>query len=352
MKKEKGSILILVLWTLGLLSVFALYLGIGIRQRLDFLKRIETRNKLYLIAEAGVKKAVTQLGNFENENMVISLNNEFINNRNIFFQSPIGDGNFTVGYPYKKGDLSKDENQGDSEGMIYGIADAGRRLNINTASREEIIRLIEYSAGVEQGYADKIASAIIDWRDEDNKSLPNGAESSYYQKLPFPYDSKDGKFESLEELTYVKGMNAEIFDSIKPYITVFGGGQVNINTAYGPTLYALGLSEEIVEKILLYRCGEDNIIFTKDDRVFTSASSIVAQLSHVYSMPPSEVAQLSNTVAQNKFSVSSEVFLIKSLASLNYTNEKCTVECVIEKNPDPESINAGRILSFMSRYTI
>ncbi len=349
---NRGSILILVLWSLGLLTVFALYLGLGVRQRLDFLLRVETRSKLYNIAEAGVKRAIAQIGNFNKESAFVLLRDSWSNSESVFYEIPVLDGSFTVGYPYKEGDLYAKGSEADKPGMVYGAADVMSRLNINSASLQELSRLIEYAAEVDRYNAEQIASCIIDWRDEDNLSLPNGAEDKYYHSLRFSYDCKDAPFENIEELCYVKGMNRNIFLKIKPYITVHGSGRVNVNTAFGPTLYALGLSDSVVSKILFYRSGEDNIIANKDDRAFSSVDSIVAQLSQVYSMSPSEIAELSNLVAMGRTTVFSNIFLIRSVAVLDKRPEKCKIECVVEKDLNEDSHKAGWILDWRTEFYI
>ncbi len=349
---KRGSILILVLWSLGLLTVFALYLGLGVRQRLDFLLRVETRSKLYNIAEAGIKQAVAQIGNFDKESPFVLLKDSWSNNESVFYEIPVSDGSFTVGYPYKAGDLYAKDSGADKPGMIYGAADVMSRLNINSASLQEMSRLIEYAAEVDSYSAQRIASCIVDWRDEDNLSLPNGAEGKYYRSLRFSYDCKDALFESLEELYYVKGMDNNIFLKIKPYITVHGSGRVNVNTAFGPALYALGLSEGVVKKILLYRSGEDKVIANSDDRAFSSEGSIVAQLSQVYSMSPSEIAELSNVIAEGKTTVFSRTFFIRSTAVLDKRAQKCKIECVVNKDLNEDSDKAGWILNWRTEFFI
>ncbi len=71
---KKGSILVLVLWALGLLSVFAVYLGLGVRGRIDFLDRIQTRNQTCNIAQAGIKQAISGIGNLSKERSYLTLN--------------------------------------------------------------------------------------------------------------------------------------------------------------------------------------------------------------------------------------------------------------------------------------
>ena len=84
----------------------------------------------------------------------------------------------------------------------YGIDDEGSKLNINTASRDMLLKL--------PGMTAEAADSIIDWRDEDENPGENGAESSYYQALPRPYACKNAPFETTEELLLVKGVTPEM----------------------------------------------------------------------------------------------------------------------------------------------
>jgi general secretion pathway protein K len=45
-----------------------------------------------------------------------------------------------------------------------------------------------------------LVDAILDWRDEDDLHLVNGAEDPDYKAAGLPYGAKDGPFDSLEEL--------------------------------------------------------------------------------------------------------------------------------------------------------
>ncbi|MCP4650250.1 MAG: general secretion pathway protein GspK [PVC group bacterium] len=349
--RETGSILVLVLWMLGLFTVFAVYLGISVRQRLDFLERLETRNKLLLIAEAGVKKAVSEIGNFDAQAMRVSLKTPMCNQESIFSKGVVNDGYFRVGYKYMPGDYTPDAAADDeTELTMFGVNDLSGRMNINTASRSELIRLIRAVTDLEPRDADIIASSIVDWRDEDTQSLPNGAESAYYRSLSLPYNCKDRSFQALEELCYIKGINAEILPKIRSYLTVYGTGQVNINTASRSVLRALGLNKKLIRKILLFRCGEDGIATSIDDRVFINAGVLSAELSKIYALAPSEVTELNILVSQGKLSTSSEIFLIQSESALNYRKGRCQIRCVFKKDIDPDTKKAGLILSWRLRY--
>lgn len=350
--RQKGSILILSLWALGLLTVFSLYVGFNVRQKLVLLDKLETRNKLYLIADAGIKQMISVIGSIDKEILVSALADPWGNNRGMFSEVTLGDGRFTVGWDYQIDDF-RAAGQGTGEKKtMFGAQDVQSRININTAEHDVLVRLIETVADVDTYTADIIGSSIIDWRDEDNLSLPNGAEDKYYRSLKDAYNCKDLPFETLEELSYVKGMNNDILQKIKPYITIFGQGNVNINTASKPVLVALGLGQPVIKKILEFRCGEDAVEATEDDRVFRNANSIVAELSQVFSLSPSEDAQLSNLIAQGAMTTFSDTFLIECVATLQYKKGRGRISCVVQKDYVRDSEKAGWILSWRTEYFV
>jgi type II secretory pathway component PulK len=57
----------------------------------------------------------------------------------------------------------------------------------------------------------------------------------------------NAEFSRVEEAQYVKGMTPEIFARARPYLTLMGTGQVNLNMAPRPVLLSLpGISDEAV----------------------------------------------------------------------------------------------------------
>ncbi len=344
---ERGSVLILVLWALGLLTVFAIYLGIGSRSKIDFLDRMATRSKTFHLAQAGIKQAVAGIGNIDKKKSYLYLNDICSNKNKLFSQVEFEGAVLQIGYEHAGNDFSAGEgiNQ-----MMYGVSDEQSKLNINTAKRKELINLLIETADINSDKADEIASAIIDWRDENSMSLARGAEDKYYHSLQNSYECKDYQFETIEELRYVKGMDYNIFKDMEPYITAYSSGLVNVNTATSTVLKVLGLSDKLTAKILNYRCGEDEIETTGDDKFFENTSSIVAKLSQSESLSASEVAQLSNLAASGRLTVFSNKFLIQSQANLKNSNDICRIKCVFEKDMNEDSIKQGFILSWRMGY--
>jgi type II secretory pathway component PulK len=120
------------------------------------------------------------------------------------------------------------------------VGDESGRLNVNTATREMLLRL--------PGMTEQGADSILDWRDADDDPRPQGAESDYYLSLPSPYEAANGPFETIDELRLVRGIDKNMFEgdgtqefpSLRNLVTVRSGEQnvdgqgrprLNINTA-------------------------------------------------------------------------------------------------------------------------
>ncbi len=96
----------------------------------------------------------------------------------------------------------------------FGITDEASKLNINVATEEQLLRLIEpvvQNLDEEaEGKAQELVAALLDWRDADADMRTNGAEAEYYATLNPPYRPKNAEFETVEELLMVKGFTGRI----------------------------------------------------------------------------------------------------------------------------------------------
>jgi general secretion pathway protein K len=140
-----------------------------------------------------------------------------------------------------------------AERYHVSVRDAGASLNINLASEQEIERFF-IALPIDAGRANEIAESILDWRDSDNLHRLHGAEADDYLRLGSAVLPPNEKFSRLEELRYVKSVTPEIFARARPFLTLMGTGQININSAPRPVLLALpGMSEEAVSVLLQTR---------------------------------------------------------------------------------------------------
>ena len=83
-----------------------------------------------------------------------------------------------------------------------GLTDEASKLNINVAGEESLLAL--------PGMTPELVDALMDYRDADANTRPEGAEQDYYDQLPHPYLIKNGPLMTVEELLLVKGFTAEM----------------------------------------------------------------------------------------------------------------------------------------------
>jgi len=323
--RRQGSVIIIALWSLLLLATFAVQLGIIVRQKITLVHRLDDRDQRYRIAEAGVRYAISQLRKNDALFSTDFLAERWSDSKNLFEHRSVGKGSFTVSFDYSDEDYSR---------IFYGLQDEESKINLNKADTDVIMRLLESEAGLTRSDAENIAYNIVDWRDKDSlfQHPQYGAEDSDYKNLKNSYESKDGDFEVIEELLLVKKINQEIFDKIKNYITVYGDGKININTAPKAVLLALGLWGYVADDILSFRKGGDLIAGTGDDDIFIQSSTIVSRLSQSFNLSPSELGSLDALVAQGHFVTKSENFMVRSVAELSYRKGQTVIVAVTDRN--------------------
>ena len=277
---KKGTILISALWIVAILALFAVSIG---RESAVFLKITSynvDRLKAYFIARAGIMRALEEKALEYRSNLSVeidALSEPWANNKELFYNHKLGEGTYTVGYEHA---IKVDSD--DTLFTFYGLMDEESKVNINTASFDTLANLIAYF-DIDINDAKEIAASIIDWRDEDDEEFISededfyGAEESYYRGIENPYSCKNEKFNSIYELIFVKGISDDILDNIAAYITVYGSGMVNINTADEIVLASvLGQDfDGLSFKILRYRNGNDEEPGTKDDRWFSNGGAII-----------------------------------------------------------------------------
>jgi general secretion pathway protein K len=193
--RRNASILVGLLWCLALLSVVVI--GVLHTARLDLLvvKNYGDRVQAHYLALAGIEKAKALLYQDARDRTRISKNHsgELHDAPQHFKDVTFGRGEFRV---FHRGRADE------SGGMIYGVSDEESRLNVNTASPEELGKLI--------GMTPDVVAAIVDWRDADNEVTPGGAEAEYYTSLPRPYLPRNGPLQTTRELLMVRGVSREL----------------------------------------------------------------------------------------------------------------------------------------------
>lgn len=195
---KKGAILIVSLWTLAILSVFAIILGHKVSAQIKLLHRnIDGIKALYIVG-AGVERAVVERFKLQEAQEPIyadSFNQPWLNSNSIFKDVQFGEGSYTV--------------SNNDEPGLFGMQDEQAKININKAVPQTLSLLLQ-QLGLSPENSDTLAAAVVLWRDNpDNK----------------------GRFDAIEEILLADDRIKDIFPSMKNYITVYGSGAININTA-------------------------------------------------------------------------------------------------------------------------
>ncbi len=126
------------------------------------------------------------------------------------------------------------------DGLLSGsIIDEERKININylvnktstgtkinEARKTQLERLFELLE-----VNPELVDPMIDWIDADEEALPFGAEDETYERRDPGYSASNKQMNILSELHMVHGITDEIYKKITPYLTVYGNGKINVNTA-------------------------------------------------------------------------------------------------------------------------
>ena len=326
---QRGTILVIVLWVLTMLT--AIGLGMSYRAGLETKRIGAVTGKVQSLAlcQAAMARMIYEIET--NDVGYDSLRDSWSNNAGLFDHYRLESGTYTVRYQ------RPDSIASSKPILFFGAMDEESLLPVNTATKEMWERLLKALE-----IAPDLHEAIMDWIDPDSNARFHGAEGPDYASLDRPYQPRNGKIPMLEELLLVKGMDHQILKKLEPFLTVHGDGKVNVNTTGGKVLEALGLPPDLVEKILRYRRGLDELEGTQDDGVFRDASQIPAILATTEPISNSDRFALNN--ASGLLTVSSRFFRMH-IQGASQSGIVTRVVVVAERFPKSQGI-PSRIVSW------
>jgi competence ComEA-like helix-hairpin-helix protein len=191
----KASVLVGLLWCLALLSIVVMGVLHFARGDLLVVKNHGDRIQARYLALAGIEKAKALLYQDARNRSRSARNHtgELSDAPQHFRNVPLGRGQFQV---FRSGRADE------GGGVVFGVSDEESRLNVNTASSDELSKL--------DGMTPDIVAAIMDWRDADNQVTPGGAEVDYYASLRPPYQPRNGQLQTVRELLMVRGISHDL----------------------------------------------------------------------------------------------------------------------------------------------
>lgn len=294
---ERGAILILALWIVALLSVLSY--AVVVRGRLSI------REDKWQSSEVECGDLLLALGSFCVQRLQQDEDLEFD-----AYSEPWGRVYETDSATLMSQFPGIDPSAFDFVLYARPIDESGK-ININVASAS-LIQATLMEAGIGAQSAD-LAKSIIDWRDADNIGQ---SEADAYAGHEPPYAPPNADFQRIEELLFVKGVDAGLFfgedynfngilddneddgDVNWPpdnrdgrlnlglihLFTVLGDGTININTASEIVLRSVlqvalddpVKSEMITATVLSHRRGKDGIDGSEDDNPFKTEAELIA----------------------------------------------------------------------------
>jgi len=200
--KQRGSILVGVLWCMVLLSV--LVIGVLHTARMDLLvvKNYGDRVQAHYLALAGVERAKALI--YQD---LVARQGAGKNHTGILYNDPKDFQNVSLGRG--KFQVFRRAPQGDGGDIVYGISDEESRLNVNTAPFTQLTNLPELIPDM--------AKDIVAWRSPANPTTApqdpansGGANSDFYLGLPTPYMPRNGPFQTVRELLMVRNVTTNL----------------------------------------------------------------------------------------------------------------------------------------------
>lgn len=203
--RERGFALIIVLWTLVLVSLLLAGLAAGARSDLRLTANLRRAAELESAADGAINQA-------------------------IFGLLRPGDSGWAAG-------ARRALSSGGASVQVAIDSQAGL-VNPNVVQAPLMSRLL-VRLGVEPETAGRVAAAIVDWRTPGQTPSPGGAKAARSRAAGLDYGPPGAPFESLGELRRVLGMTPALLAAVTPYLTLWWDGDPDPSLAEPVVLLAL-----------------------------------------------------------------------------------------------------------------
>jgi len=310
--REKGSVIIIVLWTAVLLTVLVTAMA----------------SKVRLSATTAFHN---QQGVSQWADVTAAINHAYMELMMERMPRPIGeeleadeDGEILIP-AYRFNGQPLELAYPAAEGIVVRVYDHAGKINLNRIPRRNMQAIIEKRLGGEDADPEEVQdllAAWTDWTDLNDLESLNGAEEDYYLSLDPPYRPRNNpELETVEEILQIRGF-AELFEGVNldAAFTIYGNNRsVNMNLATREAMQLLpGLDEELIETIIAFREVED-----------INNRAELAEL-----VPFENLVELSNWVGNNTSNVYS-IFAYPQLELSAQLQEQLEQESNQDFNPDP-----------------
>ena len=277
---SRGMALLSVLWITGLLAVMAASFASSTRTEARLAHNLMENAKAEALADGGVERAV--LGLFE-------LDPQIAWRPGAVYAIALGEGEVRI-----------------------EIEDEDGKIDLNGAPLELIAGLLAV-LGLAPDQAQAMAERIGDYRDYDDEPAAQGAEDPDYFAAGLMAGAADREFATVAELLGVLGMTQALYEGMRPFVTVYSGGEgVDLTRAPRAVLEALpGMTPALIEQ--LQSAGPDFDLFEA-----VEDESLLEQIE-LYFLPTRDVVFTVRALART---AGGGIFVREAVIELGGTDER------------------------------
>lgn len=246
LSSHRGSALLLVLWSLVLLSMAVFGVVEIVQSSISHASHLEAASQARALALSG---------------LAIAMNPDIERDSSLLKQQPDTGGKWDV--------------------TLRG--EAGR-MNLNYVlghHHREILTRLFTNWGVKEQDAEAVTDCLYDWITPGDKASPHGAKTADYQRAGLIHLPSGKPFTSLSEAAEVMGMTE--VEKVKPdwqdSFTLWSDGPLNVNEASPELLAALfNVSLPQTQAFVEARNGKDGLPETEDDVLATDQKALKSAL--------------------------------------------------------------------------
>ena len=298
-RTRAGSLLVITLWLLTILSVFAIAMARYLSVEVRLTRYRLTREQAKAWARSGVYLAMQELLKDAQQS--------------------------GKAYDWLGDDWALPQAEVKTAGgrvRVLSVIDEERKLYLNTATKEQLERLTRSSDA---------AQAVVDYLD--------GEDASERQVEEPPYQPKNGPVVAMEELLEIPGVTPQIFETLQRTTTASADPSqphpLNINTASPEVLLVVagetlggGPSAAVIQALTAARLGPDGEAGSDDDCVVTQLQDAANKLAACTQQSPTVFAEL---LSKASFSVNSTTFRIQAEGDVDSPSVRYRVEAIVQR---------------------
>ena len=163
---------------------------------------------------------------------------------------------------------------------------------------------------------------------ESLELLPGVSETMARQLDEHLAANREAPPRSLEDLRAVAGWALVDLEPLRPLVTFYGEGRVNLNSASPRVLALLGLSEPAIRELGEFLAGPNGARGDEDDRFFKGVSEITTRLRE-YGLRARSLSEFTPLIASGRVGVRSIHYRVHVRALREATGEQYEIESIL-----------------------